>query len=64
MEDLESELSEFIDRVESGWICAEFKGGESNCVPSGGYFTSLFKLFFSQVGSCRINFESMRCCDS
>lgn len=45
MEDLESELSVFIVRVKSGWICTEFRDGESNCAPGGGYFTSLFKLF-------------------
>lgn len=60
MEDLESELSVFIDGVKSGWICAEFRGG----VPGGGYLPLFFKLFFSQVGSCRINVEPMRCRDS
>lgn len=64
MEDLESELSVFIDGVKSGWICTEFRGGERNCAPGGGYLPLFFKLFFSQVGSCRINVEPMRCRDS
>lgn len=50
MEDLESELSVFIVRDKSCWIFADFRDGESNCVPGRGYFASLFKLFFFPSG--------------
>lgn len=50
MEDLEFSL--FITELKvSGFV--EFRNGESNkphCVPSEGYFTSLFRLYFPKWG--------------